>query len=135
MWIPTHCKKDQMFLWAFPPVVADAALEELLKSRHKRSDLLHVVLIPRLMAPRWHRLFSQVCDFTCVVSPGPSFWPPNMYKTLWVGVVMPFVHCRPWSLKRAPLLVEMGRELRGVLEAGDILRKLLGLPKRIAPLP
>ncbi len=30
--MPTHCKKDQMFLWASPPVVADAALEELLKA-------------------------------------------------------------------------------------------------------
>jgi hypothetical protein len=26
------------------------------------------------------------------------------------------VHCRPWSLKQAPLLVEMGREVRGVLK-------------------
>ncbi len=52
VWIPTHCKKDQIFLWAPPPAVPDAALEELLKSRHKRLDLLHVVLIPRLIAPR-----------------------------------------------------------------------------------
>ncbi len=73
VWIPTHCEKDQMFLWAPPPAVADAALEELLKSRHKRLDLLHVVLIPRLMAPRWRRLFRKVCDFSCVISPGPFF--------------------------------------------------------------
>ena len=98
VWIPTHCHKDQVFLWAPPPAVADAALEELLKSRHKRSDLLHVVVIPRLMAPRWRRLFNKVCDFTCDVSPGPPFWPLHMYEPLWVGIVMPFVHCRPWSL-------------------------------------
>jgi hypothetical protein len=52
---------------------------------------------------------------------------------------LPFIHCRPWSLKRAPLLVEIGRDMRRVLEesecdAGDHLRKLLLLPKRIAPL-
>ena len=140
VWIPTHCHKEQVFLWAPPPAVADAALEELLKSRHKRSDLLHVVVIPRLMAPRWRRLFNKVCDFTCDISPGPTFWPPHMYEPLWVGIVMPFVHCRPWSLRRAPLLVEMGRDLRRVLKAGegdggDILRKLLNLPKRIATLP
>jgi hypothetical protein len=140
IWIPTHCHKDQVFLWPPPPAVADAALEELLKSRHKRSDLLHVVVIPRLMATRWRRLFSKVCDFTCDVSPGPAFWPSHMYEPLWVGIVMPFVHCRPWSLKRAPILVEMGRDLRRMLKAGegdggDILRKLLGLSKRIATLP
>jgi hypothetical protein len=140
VWIPQHCKKDQMFLWAPPPAVADMAMEELLKSRHKRMDLLHVVLIPRLMAPRWRRLFNKVYDFTCVVSPGPPFRMTDMYEPLWVGIILPFVHCRPWSLKRAPLLVEMGWELRRVLKAsegdgGNILRKLLHLPKRIAPLP
>ena len=62
-----------------------------------------------------------------------------MYKPLWVGIVLPFVHCRPWSLKQAPLLVEMGREVRGVFETGEgdarnILRKLLQLLKWIAPL-
>ncbi len=140
VWIPTHCKKGQLFLWAPQPAVADAALEELLKSRHKRPDLTYVVLIPRLMAPRWRRLFMKVCDFTCLISPGPSFWPANAHEPLWVGVVMPFVNCRPWSLKQAPLLVEMGRDLRRVLEdsegdGGDILWKLLGLLKWIAPLP
>jgi hypothetical protein len=54
VWIPTHCGKDQMFLWAPALAVADAAMEELMKSRHKRLDIFHVVVIPRLMAPRWH---------------------------------------------------------------------------------
>jgi hypothetical protein len=44
----------------------------------------------------------------------------------------------PWSLKRAPLLVEMGREMWRVLEEGEgdgghILRKLLILPKQLPP--
>ena len=128
-----------MFLWAPPPSVADAALEELLKSRHKRTDLFHVIVLPRLMAPRWRRLFLKVCDFTFAASPGLPFWPTGMFEPLWVGIVLPFAHCRPWSLKRAPLLVEMERDLRRVFEtgegdAGNILRKLLHLPRRLAPL-
>jgi hypothetical protein len=128
-----------MFLWAPPPAVADVTMEELLKSGHKRANLIHVVVIPRLMAPRWHHLFNKVCDFTFVVSPGLSFWPTNMYTPLWVGAMLPFVHCRHCSLKQAPLLVEMDWELWRVLEAsegdgGDNLQKLLHLPKRLAPL-
>ena len=139
VWMPTHCKRDRMFLWAPPPAVADAALEELLKARHKRTDLFHVVVIPRLMTPRWRRLFNKSCDFSFVVSPGSSFWPDDMFEPLWVGIVLPFSPCRPWSLKRAPLLVEMGRDLRALLEtseadAGNLLRKLLLLPKRLATL-
>jgi hypothetical protein len=140
VWIlPVHCRKDEMFMWALPPAVADTALEELLKSRHKQMDIVYVVVIPRLMTPQWQRLFNKVYDFSCVISPGPSFWPSNMYEPLWLGLVLPFVHCKPWSLKQAPLLVEMGRKMRRVLEesesnAGNILRKLLLLPKQISPL-
>ncbi len=138
IWIPSHCKRDQMFLWAPPPVVADVALEELLKRRHKRRDIFHIVVVPRLMAPRWQCLFNKVCDFTFVASPGLPFWPTNMYEPLWVGIVLPFAHCRPWSLKQAPLL-EMERDVHRVFEtsggdAGNILRKLLHLPKWLAPL-
>ena len=53
VWIPTHCGKDQMFLWAPALAVVDTAMEELLKSRDKWLDIFHVVVIPQLMAPRW----------------------------------------------------------------------------------
>ncbi len=63
-----------------------------------------------------------------------------MYEPLWVGVVLPFAHCMPWSLKQALLLVEMGREKQRVLEesegdGGNILKKLLLLSKWLASLP
>ena len=137
VWMPKHGPRWQLFLWAPPPAVADAALEELLKARHKRTDTFHVVVIPRLMLPRWRRLFLKVCDFTFELSPKFSFWPPAMYEPLWVGVVLPFTHHRPWCLKRAPVLVEIGVRLREVLASGqgdgrDLLRKLLSLPERLA---
>ncbi len=119
--------------------MADAALEELLKAQHKRTDLFHVVVIPRLMTPRWWRLFNKACNFSFIVSPGTLFWPADMFKPLWVGVILPFSHCRLWSLKQAPLLVEMGRDLQSLLETSEadvrnLLRKLLLLPKRLATL-
>ena len=135
VWIPKHGPSGRVFLWAPQPAVADAALEELLKARHKRTDTFHVVVIPRLMTPRWRRLFNKACDFTFVAPAGVSFWPSDMYEPLWVGVVLPFVRHRPWCLKRSPLLVEMGRNVRRLLPAGEadvgnILRKLLRIPKR-----
>ncbi len=67
VWIPLHFERDQMFLWAPPPTVADAAMEELLRSQHKRVDLFHVVVIPRLMAPRWQR-YSTKCVISLLLS-------------------------------------------------------------------
>ena len=46
VWIPSHEPKNRLLLWAPPPAVSDAALEELLKARHMRTDTFHVVLIP-----------------------------------------------------------------------------------------
>ncbi len=62
-----------------------------------------------------------------------------MFEPLWVGVVLPFTHHRPWCFKQATLLVEMGRELRRMLknseeDARDLLQKLLKLPGRVATL-
>ena len=138
VWIPHHEPSGRTHYWAPPPAAADAALEELAKARHKRPDTYHIITIPRLMAPRWRRLFNKLCDFTFVVSPGSSFWPDGMFEPLWVGIILPFTRHRPWCFKRARLLVEMGRNLRRLLSesedrSGNLLRKLWSLPERIAP--
>ena len=61
-----------------------------------------------------------------------------MFEPLWVGIILPFTRHRPWCFKRAPVLVEMGRNLRRLLseseeKSGNLLRKLWSLPERIAP--
>jgi hypothetical protein len=136
IWIPEHEPAGQIYLWAPPPAVADAMLEELLKARHKRTDTCHLIVIPCLMSPRWRRLFHKVVDVSFVVDPGVSFWPAIMFEPLFVGIIFPFIRHRPWALKRAPLMVEVGRELRQVYKEGDViggrvLLKLLKLAKRL----
>jgi hypothetical protein len=137
VWMPKHESGGKLHLWAPAPAIADAMLEELLKARHKRTDTFHVICIPRLMSPRWRRLFHKVSDLHFVVPAGASFWPTNMYEPLWIGIVLPFASFRPWSLKRAPLMVDLARQLCEVCkerdaDARDILRKLLKLPRRLA---
>ena len=91
------------------------------------------------MAPRWRRLYRKACDFSCEIPAGSAQWPSNMFEPLWLGVVLPFTHHRPWQLKRAPLLLEMEREMRQVLrdgqaDGGHILCKLLQLNPRLCKL-
>ena len=136
VWIPNHEEGGNMHLWAPAPAIADAMLEELLKARHKRTDTWHIVVIPRLMAPKWRRLFHKVVDLHFAVDPGNAFWPSDMFEPLFVGIVFPFIRHRPWQLKRAPLMVGMGRDLRQMCKEGDfapgcLLRKLLRLPRRL----
>ena len=136
IWIPFHERRHSMHLWCPPPAVADAALEELLKARHKRTDTYHIILIPRLMTPRWRRLFYKACDFSCVIPAGFEHWPSNMFEPIYLGIVLPFTHHRPWQLKRAPLLLELERKMRSMLGSGEsdgrvILQQLLDLHPRL----
>ena len=137
MWIPTHAGANTCFLWDFPPAVADAGLEQVLLASHKRHDLFHVVLIPRLERHRWQRLFHKASHFTVQLPVSHPFWPRDMFEPLWVGVVLPFSSHRPWCLKRAPLLVDMARTLHEMLssgqsDGGSVLRQLLQLPGRLS---
>lgn len=140
VWIPSHEPAGQTHLWTPPPAAADAALEELLKARHKRTDTTHIVVIPRLFTPRWRRLFHKVVDVSFTVAPGPDYWPTDMFEPLWIGIVLPFYRHSPWQLGRAPLMVELGRKLHrlcseGEAAGGHLLRKLCKLPRRLASVP
>jgi hypothetical protein len=141
-WTTTRCgsrcmnQRTYLHLWSQQPPVADAALDELLKARHKCTNLFHVVVVPRLMALQWQRLFNMACNFTFVVSPVSSFWPSGMFEPLWVGILLPFTPHRPWCFNRAPLLVKLRKKLQELLktreeDAGDLLWKLLKLLGRV----
>ena len=59
-----------------------------------------------------------------------------MHEPLWIGISLPFISQRPWTLRRTPLLVGLAIKLRGVLstgegDGGDVLRELLRTPGRV----
>ena len=118
-----------------PPVIADVALEECMKAVHKRTDAVHIFVVPRLFTPRWTRAFHKLCDFHFSMPISFTHWPASMHEPLWIGNSLPLVNKSPWTLKGTPLLVELARDLRELLSSGDgdgrdILRKLLRVPRR-----
>lgn len=119
IWIPSHAKSGRMYLWSPPPVIADVALEECLRAVHKQTDATHVFVIPRLCTPLWSRLFFKLCDFHFRVPAGSPFWPTGMHEPLWVGISLPFVRHRPWTLRGTPLLVGLARDLQEVFASGQ----------------
>lgn len=103
IWIPSHAPNGQVYWWDPPPVVADVALEEALKARHKRTDATHIFTIPRLFAPAWLRLFHKMSDFVVKLPPGSPHWPTAMHEPLFIGISLPFVRYNPWTLRGTPL--------------------------------
>jgi hypothetical protein len=134
VWIPNHESNGRVYLWNLPPVIADVALEECMKAIHKRTDAFHIFLIPQLYSPSWLCMLYKLSNFVFVIPPGSRHWPSHMHEPLFIGISLPLVRCCPWSLRRTPLLVELERQLREVLKAGegdgwDILCKLLRIPE------
>ena len=97
-WISKHANNGRVYLWAPLPIIADVALEECLKSVQKRPNAYHIFLIPRLFFPAWLRMLYKLADLVFTIPVGSPLWPLNMHEPLFVGITLPFIRCRPWSL-------------------------------------
>ena len=127
------------FVWAPPPAAAEPALEELRKARHRRTSSTHLVLIPRLLTPYWRKHLNKVSDIVLTLPVGHPVWPLNMHEPLTIGIVFPLIRYRPWRLHRSPILLDLEKHLRSLWKTdpgseGPLLRKLWGLPRKLAGL-
>jgi hypothetical protein len=66
----TKGHRSHLCIWTPPPAAADAALEQLGQSIHKRPHHMHLVIIPRLMTFRWQKLLGKICDIVFTVPVG-----------------------------------------------------------------
>jgi hypothetical protein len=79
------------FLWSPPPAIGDVATEELEISRHKRDDLSHIFLCPRLMTYAWRKRLMKICDVVFTIPPGSrTFWPSSEHEPLLLGLTLRF---------------------------------------------
>ncbi len=84
-------------IWTPPPGAADAALEQLGQSIHKRPHHMHLVLIPRLMTFRWRKL-GNICDLVFTVPLGTEPWEISQFEPLIVALYFPLSRNQPWRL-------------------------------------
>ena len=132
--------KEKVFLWSPPPCVADVAIEYLRESIHKRSDAVHIIIIPKLMTYAWRKTLLKMCDCSFYIDAGHDCWPECMYESLLIGVYLPLLNCFPWTLRKSGSVLELER-LLSVLPCteerskGTLLRKFLLLTRRLQTLP
>lgn len=136
--------KSGSFVWSPPPCLAEIAVEELRKARHKRTGSRHLFIVPRLMQPTYFKQLLKAADLVISLPIGHPAWPEDMYEPLTLAFVFPFLNYRPWQLKGAEGLLSLGRELllmwkenswtdRHLLwKLWSFERTLLGLPQELA---
>jgi hypothetical protein len=117
-------------IWTPTPAAADASLEQLAFSVHKRPYHTHLVLIPRLMTARWMKLLGKIC---CLVFTAPidsDIWCFSNFEPLIIGLYLPLSRHQPWTLKGTPIMERVERELCSLPPSSPkwgrlILRELL----------
>lgn len=124
------------YLWAPPPAAADVVVEQLSEAIHKRPWSTHVVVVPRIMTGRWRGDMIKETHFWTEFPASSSFWKEERYEPLTLFIYFPLIDRYPWSLRRTPLLEELGGELRQMRDSGQersgcFLRELLLRARRL----
>jgi hypothetical protein len=87
-WILDGQEKDRC-IWMPPPAAADAALDQLAKSTHKRPRHTHLVLIPRLMTALWSKILHKICDVVFMVPSQTYVWNDSQCEPVIFGLYLP----------------------------------------------
>jgi len=131
IWTPDSSSVQHLVrLWLLPPAAADVAVEQLSFSRHKRPDLIHVFICPRLMMQHWRKRLHKISDvlFNIPVGAQEDLWLADMHEPLVVGLILPFLSVSPWLRRYTPSVLDLECQLRRVWtspegDAGHLLRQ------------
>jgi len=135
LWIPEL--KSGNFVWTPPPALALPCLEELRKARHKRQTSTPIFLCARLMTPDWIRQLHKSADLFLELPAGYFAWSESQHEPLILGIFFSFIKSRPWQLKTAPAILELGRKVQQMWKKNEgdgrfILREFCNLPRRVS---
>ena len=139
IWIPKF--KSGIFLWVPPPAAGQFAIEELRAARNKRTESLHIFLIPRLFTPLWKRQLARISDLLFELPFVEGVWEKHtQHEPLTLAFVFPFLRHSPWRLRRANTFLELGRILprlwkEGKIPPGTLLCKLLSFARNLETMP
>jgi hypothetical protein len=130
VWIPDAADSaSDVRLWVPPPAAAEVAIEQLSFSRHKRTDLLHVFICPRLMTSRWRKRLYKLSDLLFNIPADCHPWPADMHEPLVDGLILPFLSVSPWIRRNTTSVLDVESKLRSMWaspqgDAGSLLRQL-----------
>ena len=128
VWLPTYQKGR--YVWCPPPAGGIIAVEQIRRARLKRQESTHIVIIPRLFTSKWRKQLRRVADLTLELPFLNNTWTQSeQHEPLTLAFIFPFLHSKPWQLKRSPAFLGVGRLLRSLWSEspqslGTLLRQL-----------
>ena len=123
--------EDADCLWMPPPAAAHIALEQFEEAKHKRPQVAHVFVIPRLMTGHWRKALSRGTDLLCTVPAGLSFWNEEQCEPLMLAISLPSFQrsdrpndwTGPWLVRGSVFAEDAQRSLQEAFARDDRSRK------------
>jgi hypothetical protein len=120
--------EDGNHIWAPPPGVADAVLENLCESVLIRPWNSHIFVCPALLTAKWRKQLRKVADLVVTIPVGSPLWPNEMCEPLVIALICPLLNQSPWKVGNSRGLVELEASLPRVWSSawdaeGDSLRE------------
>jgi hypothetical protein len=119
---------DGNHIWAPPPVIADAVLDNMCESVLVRPWNSHIFVCPALMTSKWRKQLRKVADFVVTIPVGSSLWNAELHEPLVLALICPLLNYSPWQVQNTRGLAELTVALPRVWSPhwtveGDRLRK------------
>jgi hypothetical protein len=120
--------EDGNHIWAPPPGVADAVLDNMWESVLIRPWNSHIFVCPALLTAKWRKQLRKVADFIVTIPVGSSLWPHDMCEPIVLALTCPLLNCSPWKFGDSRGLAELEAALPRVWSPdwdveGDRLRE------------
>ena len=78
-------------------------VDELGVSRHKRSYINHIIVVPRLMTYAWRKKLHKICNLVLEIPAGVKpFWPACENEPIILGQTLRFVACIALGNSKVP---------------------------------
>jgi hypothetical protein len=99
--------EDGNHIWAPPPVIADAVLDNMCESVLVRPWNSHIFVCPALMTSKWRKQLRKVADFVVTIPVGSSLWDESLHEPLVLALICPLLNHSPWQVRNTRGLAEL----------------------------
>ena len=108
------------WIWCPPPCLAKIAVEQLCKVKHVLSDSQHIFICPALMTGYWRKKLGKLVDTMFSLKAGCFAWPSDMYESLTIAFVKPFLPSPPWKVRHLPEMDKWERSVSALQWTGSV---------------
>jgi hypothetical protein len=103
--------QDGNHIWAPPPSIADAVLDNICESVLIRPWNAHIFICPALMTAKWRKQLRKVADLVVTIPAGSTLWPQSLHEPVVLALICPLLNCRSWQVRNTRRLVELTASL------------------------